>query len=356
MAEGFYLPDQSIGGTRIGKIFVSNTVIGMGSGGSRVFEGLYDDGTPVAVKRVVHDQFNLAYWCPQLIHPNIVRYWAAEYDEDFMYFPLERCTCSLYDLILALSAPSDSSDLSVSPDDSPSMVMYKSKLRYVRDTMQDVKLWMVGGRPSPLLLKLMREVVSGLGYLHGLEILHQDIKPQNILITGKPLVAKLSDMGSYTSNGTPGWQAREVLLPGCFPTPAIDMFSFGCVLFFCVTGGKHPFGRLRESNILNNAMDLSSVSSIPEAHDLISDLLNPDPILRPKASEVLQHPFLMNSETRLSFFSGFRDRAVAIAHSMDAPKLAKEIGRFPALLMESCKVVSRFCKKDVLRKHLKLFK
>lgn len=60
------------------------------------------------------------------------------------------------------------------------------------------------------------------------------------------------------------------------------MFSLGCVLFFCITGGKHPFGdRLeRDINIVKNQMDIFLVEHIPEAVDLISRLLNPDPELR----------------------------------------------------------------------------
>lgn len=60
------------------------------------------------------------------------------------------------------------------------------------------------------------------------------------------------------------------------------MFSLGCVLFFCITGGKHPFGdRLeRDINIVKNQKDIFLVKHIPEAVDLISRLLNPDPDLR----------------------------------------------------------------------------
>lgn len=62
----------------------------------------------------------------------------------------------------------------------------------------------------------------------------------------------------------------------------MDLFSLGCVLFFCITGGRHPFGdRLeRDINIVKNQMDLFLVEYIPEALELISRLLNRDPELR----------------------------------------------------------------------------
>lgn len=81
--------------------------------------------------------------------------------------------------------------------------------------------------------------------------------------------------------GSSGWQAPEQLLHGR-QTRAVDLFSLGCVLFFCITGGRHPFGdRLwRDVNVVKNKMDLFLLEDIPEAIDLISRLLNPDPELR----------------------------------------------------------------------------
>lgn len=60
------------------------------------------------------------------------------------------------------------------------------------------------------------------------------------------------------------------------------MFSLGCVLFFCITGGKHPFGGHleRDSNIVKNKFDLFLIEYIPEAVDLFLRLLHPDAEMR----------------------------------------------------------------------------
>lgn len=81
--------------------------------------------------------------------------------------------------------------------------------------------------------------------------------------------------------GSSGWQAPEQLLHQR-QTRAVDLFSLGCVLFFCVTGGKHPYGDNieRDVNIVNDRKDLFLVENMPEAVDLFSHLLHPNPDLR----------------------------------------------------------------------------
>ncbi|KAH7848343.1 hypothetical protein Vadar_001652 [Vaccinium darrowii] len=88
------------------------------------------------------------------------------------------------------------------------------------------------------------------------------------------------------------------------------MFSLGCVLFYCITSGRRPFGdRLEHDiNIVKNKADLFLVEYNPEAVDLLSSLLDPDAELRPKASEVFNHPFFWDSEMRLSVFCDASDR------------------------------------------------
>ncbi|KAK3410582.1 hypothetical protein EUGRSUZ_J02543 [Eucalyptus grandis] len=214
-------------------------------------------------------------------------------DQNFMYLALERCACSLDDLI---RAHSNSSEKSVFPDDlaSNAIIEYRIRLDSVKGTTQDVNLWREDGHPSPLLLKLMRDVISGLVHLHHLGIIHRDLKPQSVLIT-KELCAKLSDMGSsqrlpkdtspsgyHVPNcGTLALHTPEQLSPA-HQMCSVDLFGLGCILFFCITGGKHPFGDglKGDNNIKEYSIDLSPVEFLPEAADLFARLLNPNPNLR----------------------------------------------------------------------------
>ncbi|KAG8373587.1 hypothetical protein BUALT_Bualt11G0039900 [Buddleja alternifolia] len=292
-------------GRTIGKLFVSDKEIAKGSNGTIVLEGIYE-GRPVAVKRLVRAYNDIAFKEIQNLivsdrHPNIVRWYGMEQDQDFVYLALERCACNLNDLIL-MDLNSDG----------------------VKGFRQDFEMWNSDGYPSLLLLKLMRDVISGIAHLHELGIVHRDLKPQNVLIIREgSLCAKLSDMGiskrlvgdmsslsnHATGSGSSGWQAPEQLLHGR-QTRAVDLFSVGCVLFFCITGGRHPFGnRLeRDVNIVKSKVDLFLVEHIPEAVDLFLRLLDPNAEMRPKALEVLYHPLFWSAEMRLSFLRDTSDR------------------------------------------------
>ncbi|XP_038883515.1 serine/threonine-protein kinase/endoribonuclease IRE1a-like isoform X2 [Benincasa hispida] len=328
--NGFHnnnLTNIASSGRWIGKLFITNKEIATGSNGTIILEGIYE-GRPVAVKRLVKTHHDVASKEVQNLivsdrHPNIVRWYGMDSDQDFVYLSLERCTCSLDDLIQIYSNLS----MNYMPDldrATGRMDEYNMHLESIKDSMPNLKLWKETGRPTSVLLKLMRDVVAGLEHLHELGIIHRDLKPQNVLIVKQQSIcSKLSDMGiskrlpanvsslghRATGCGSSGWQAPEQLLRGR-QTRAIDSFSLGCVLFFCITGGRHPFGDHleRDVNIVKNKMNLLLVDNIPEAVDLISQLLNPNPSLRPKASEVLRHPLFWSSEMRLSFLRDTSDR------------------------------------------------
>lgn len=314
-------------GRQIGKLIVSSYEIAKGSNGTVVLEGVYD-GRPVAVKRLVQTHHDVALKEIQNLiasdqHPNIVRWYGVEFDSDFVYLSLERCTCSLNDLVYLHSQITDN-ETNVEDMNTNLKNEYVVQLQQNMGSDKDFELCRANGYPSTQLLKLMRDVVSGLSHLHELGIIHRDLKPQNVLIIKeRTLCAKLSDMGiskrleggmssltqHATGAGSSGWRAPEQLLHGR-QTRAVDMFSLGCLLFFCITGGQHPFGDHfeRDVNITKNQKDLFLVENIPEAVDLITHLLHPNPLLRPKAMEVLRHPLFWNSDTRLSFLRDASDR------------------------------------------------
>ena len=78
-------------------------MLGYGSCGTVVFEGALD-GRPVAVKRLLahfHElaRAELATLIASDEHPNILRCFAMEEDDDFVYVALERCERTLASLV-----------------------------------------------------------------------------------------------------------------------------------------------------------------------------------------------------------------------------------------------------------------
>jgi tetratricopeptide (TPR) repeat protein/tRNA A-37 threonylcarbamoyl transferase component Bud32 len=103
-------------------------------------------------------------------------------------------------------------------------------------------------------LPIAIQCASALGCAHDRRIVHLDIKPENIMLTGTQKV-KVCDFGvarqlssadvsgsprqSWTFGGTPAYMAPEVIETNHFDTRA-DIFSLG-VVFYEMLAGKHPF-------------------------------------------------------------------------------------------------------------------
>eukprot|EP00850_Spirogloea_muscicola_P005936 SM000027S09717 [mRNA] locus=s27:884489:888411:- [translate_table: standard] len=315
------------GWVRVGRLEVSNKVIGYGSHGTVVTEGRLE-GRPVAVKRLLAQFYEkarkeIAALIASDEHPNIVRCFAMEEDSDFVYVALERCAYSLSDLIRGYGHE-DPSGGAVRDDVLPLL-----PVDYVLGEAVKQAIGKLGG-----LKELVLDIVEGLVHLHALGIVHRDLKPQNVLIScmsgtrssscsGPAMRAKLSDMGiskrlaedascfdpNATGIGSSGWQAPEQLAQGR-QTRAVDVFALGCVLFFCCSGGAHPFGhRLeRDANIMRGQCDLFPIQHIPEARHLLASLLHKDPLRRSTAAQVARHPLFWDAGERLAFLRDASDR------------------------------------------------
>lgn len=224
-------------------------------------------------------------------HENIIRYFCTEFDRQFCYIAVELCACSLNDYVTS------------------------KKYENLKELI----------KPKEILSQATR----GLSHLHQLNIIHRDIKPQNILITApdsRDIVrAMISDFGlskrisnkghvSMTNRvGTDGFIAPELMRDESI-SKASDIFSLGCVFYFTLTDGKHPFGEslMRQSNILTNKFDLSHLKEINHdeilSSELIADMISENLQVRPCADAILRHPLFWSEGKMLDFLQSVSDR------------------------------------------------
>ncbi len=116
----------------------------------------------------------------------------------------------------------------------------------------DLKPFIREQAPLPVgeAIQLMRQLLEGLAAIHQVGVVHRDVKPQNVLLTGDGMV-KLSDFGiargatdtrlteTGVAIGTAAYMAPEQAT-GADSGPAADLYAAGVILFELVTG-QVPF-------------------------------------------------------------------------------------------------------------------
>ncbi|XP_043530920.1 serine/threonine kinase 17a like [Chiloscyllium plagiosum] len=188
-------------------------------------------------------------------------------------------------------------------------------------------------------IRLVRQILDGVSYLHGNNIVHLDLKPQNILLTScNPLGnIRIVDFGlsRRVDNveeireimGTPEYVAPEILNYEAITT-ATDMWSIGVLVYVMLTGISPFLGDDKQSTYLNiSKVDIDYSEDIFEgisnlALDFIQSLLIKDPRKRAKAEQCLNHPWLSSKlEVPKSITESEEEQSESEQNSPDSEEL-----------------------------------
>ncbi|XP_039666657.1 obscurin isoform X10 [Perca fluviatilis] len=171
-------------------------------------------------------------------------------------------------------------------------------------------LLLKGSVPEREVRSYIQQILEGVGHIHSMNILHLDIKPDNILMVYPPRdEIKICDFGfcqeidtsrhQYSMFGTPEFVAPEIVHQEPV-TVTTDIWSVGVIAYICLVC-RCPFAgptdratllRVGEGTLNWDAPDVSSRS--PDAQNFLHMLLQPDPEKRPSAFECLSHKWLQD--------------------------------------------------------------
>lgn len=175
-------------------------------------------------------------------------------------------------------------------------------MEYIEGETMEQRFVRCGRKPEPeTVIRWAVQLCDVLAYLHGIRphpVVHRDLKPSNVLITAQERVV-LIDFGisrldrgrgpDTVQLGTFGFAAPELLQSGR-TDPRSDLYALGAMLFYLLSGGRHPQGVHAVSDQL---------ARVPfSLRQIVEKLLEPDPEHRfPDAESVKAAlvPFLAES-------------------------------------------------------------
>ena len=149
-------------------------------------------------------------------------------------------------------------------------------------------------------LRLFRQIIYGLDYLHSHGFCHRDLKPENILLDQANQV-KIGDFGfarwmrdniAETSCGSPHYAAPEVIRGIPYDGRCADVWSSGVILYTLLCG-KLPFNDQSIRNLLAKVKSghFTMPTEIPPPiQQLISQMLTVDVTQRINIDQIKKHP------------------------------------------------------------------
>ncbi|KAJ6742218.1 SERINE/THREONINE-PROTEIN KINASE UNC-51-RELATED [Salix viminalis] len=166
-----------------------------------------------------------------------------------------------------------------------------------------------GKVPEAIAKHFMQQLAAGLQILRDNNLIHRDLKPQNLLLSmsDNNEVLKIADFGfarslqpsdlAETMCGSPLYMAPEIMQLQKYDAKA-DLWSVGAILFQLVTG-KTPYTGNNQLQLLQNVVKstelqfpLDNKDLSAGCKDLCRKLLRPNPVERLTFEEFFNHPFL----------------------------------------------------------------
>ncbi|XP_077159650.1 cyclin-dependent kinase 5 isoform X3 [Paroedura picta] len=174
---------------------------------------------------------------------------------------------------------------------------------------QDLKKYFdsCNGDLDPEIVKsFMFQLLKGLGFCHSRNVLHRDLKPQNLLINRNGEL-KLADFGLARAFGIPvrcysaevvtlWYRPPDVLFGAKLYSTSIDMWSAGCIFAELANAGRPLFPGNDVDDQLKRIFRLlgtpteeqwPGMTKLPD----YKNLLKCNPVHRISAEEALQHPY-----------------------------------------------------------------
>ncbi|CAO0790614.1 unnamed protein product [Mucor circinelloides] len=181
-----------------------------------------------------------------------------------------------------------------------------------------------GGLPESVVRHFLKQLANALLFLRSQNLIHRDIKPQNLLLTPSNTpnddlpVLKVADFGfarilpnaslADTLCGSPLYMGPEILSYKKYDAKA-DLWSVGAVLYEMVTG-RPPFRAQNHIELLKKIQENNDKIQFPdERHsdivigsdlkDLIRKLLKKNPVERASFEEFFSHPAVVLQQPQL---------------------------------------------------------
>ncbi|XP_070978300.1 uncharacterized protein [Oncorhynchus clarkii lewisi] len=150
------------------------------------------------------------------------------------------------------------------------------------------------------------KICMALKHVHDQGLLHRELRPQSVLLTEFETLrlGAFASVNEKTTNedGMVGYLGPEILTGGIYDTKS-DIWSLGCVLYElcmlqCAFTAENTIKLIRQ--ILGGSYPSLPESFSSELRDLLCDIFQQDPTIRPSAADIMAKPFIISFITKKS--------------------------------------------------------